>query len=229
MSRSGMSKGVEIGAVLKGAREGASNAAFRSFRSWFSAKWKNACDVYPDLLLRYDTAFASEENLQRPPATDDDIGNPDVSTDALTDRSLRQLRVCRTLWIQAGNITKNRGPALPGNQLMMKRMSRVFFGFPPTQLEKNSKIGNVFVVYAGVETNCSITFSDNGMDKLTLPVPELGIVATYDQTILKFRRTGARAFRLEVVDASNLLDLTAKSDAIGAAFSLKGGRRWGVF
>jgi hypothetical protein len=65
------------------------------------------------------------------------------------------------MWIETGNITKNRGPELPGNQLMMKRMSRVFFGFSAKDLVENSTVGTVYMAFDNEPLKeYSLTYSD---------------------------------------------------------------------
>src|SRR6185437_14489547 len=108
-------------------------------------------------------------------------------------KDLQKLRVCRNFWIEAENITKNRGPHLPGNQLMMKRLSRVFFGFEPTILPENTPVGTVTMSYDGGEVDSySLTYSDNKMDKLVLPLPGGAGPKSYDNEYLLFREVATR-------------------------------------
>src|SRR5213075_2476690 len=147
MSRSGLSRGVEVGLVL-GANRGPPadpNAAeaIQAMSTWFSTTWGNAAPLTAPLLTTYNQLFERKENLRAPAPTEDDVASTDTGRGALSTKDLQRLRVCRHFWIDAGNITKNRGPKVPGNQLMMKRLSRVFFGFDPTAVPENSHIGDV--------------------------------------------------------------------------------------
>ena len=64
---------------------------------------------------------------------------------------------------------------------MMTRLSRVFFGVPATEVPENSPLRKVSITYNGATKNdCSLTFSDNGMDKLTLPIPGIEGPLSYD-------------------------------------------------
>ena len=92
-----------------------------------------------------ETLFESEEHLKHPVPTEDDTAPSETLRGTLKGDELNKLRVCRHFWIEAGNITRNRGRHLPGNQLMMKRLSRVFFGFEPVSVPENSPIGRVSI------------------------------------------------------------------------------------
>jgi HKD family nuclease len=232
ISRSGLSRGFEAGlAVCIERLEKVSPAAeaVASLREYFKRMWKIATPLTPKLLLAYTTLFERVEHLRNPVPTEDDIAPPDVSWGALTGADLKKLRVCRHFWIEAGNVTRNRGPNLPGNQLMMKRLSRVFFGFEASALPENSKIGDVEISYQDSVGNYSLTYSDNKMDKLVLPIPgDTGPVA-YDREYLKFERTAPGKFRLSLGSRSDRGAWLRRSQRIDAAFEMSGGRKWGMF
>jgi hypothetical protein len=124
------------------------------------------------LLTQYVTLFESVLNLTHPATTEDDLASEETTKGSLTNKDLQKLRLCSHLWIDAGNITRNRGPNLPGNQLMMKRLSRVFFGYEPTAAPENTVIGSVDIAYnGGAVAAYTLSYSDNKMDKLNLPIP----------------------------------------------------------
>src|SRR5262249_34270916 len=152
--RSGLSKGYEAGLALgvdrhaNGENAGA-KSSITDLRTWFMANWDAADALTVPLLNRYRALYESTENLQNPVPTEDDLASPYSTRGSLSSKDLQKLRACRYLWIEAGGVTKNRGPLLPGNQLMMKRLSRVYFGFPADNLPRNSAIGSVDISYGG--------------------------------------------------------------------------------
>ena len=141
ISRSGLSRGFEAGLSIGIDRlvadvEPSAVQSINLSRDWFECAWENAAPLTDAMLARYSKIFESVEKRKNPSSTEDDIASDHPTKGSLKSADLQRLRVCRQFWIEAGNITKNRGPALPGNQLMMKRLSRVFFGFAPTEIPR---------------------------------------------------------------------------------------------
>ncbi|KKB09200.1 hypothetical protein [Devosia chinhatensis] len=234
LSRSGLSRGVEAGLAISVDRlvadEPTSVAAVQALRDWYAATWAAATPLNAALLADYTRVFESAENLKKPTPTEDDVATSDTSAGAISSANLQKLRVCRNFWIEAGNITKNRGPHLPGSQLMMKRLSRVFFGFPPTDIPKNTHIGNVLISYQGGNLEqYSLTYSDNKMDKLNLPIPGAGGPVAYDGRLIIFRQVGPRAFDLSLGTRADKTNWLKRSRAIDGIFKMTSGREWGVF
>lgn len=237
ISRSGLSRGFEAGLVigidrLSQSIEPSASKAISAFQRYFASIWKRAIPLRPALLAGYRNLYNSVDHLKNAVPTEDDVATSDTSRGSLSSEDLKKLRVCRHFWMDAGNITKNRGPHLPGNQLMMKRLSRVFFGFEPTALPKDSPVGHVAISFDqefGAEY--SLTFSNNGMDKLVLPIPGSGSGApeSYDNKYLLFERIRPRQFRLMLGSRSAATAWRRKSNLIGGAFKMSQGREWGVF
>jgi len=235
ISRSGLSSGYEAGLSL-GIDRQATNLelsaaqAIKQSRRWFSSAWKNADTLTPMMLTDYSFFFESVEKLKNPSPTEDDIASDHTDTGALSTDDLQRLRVCRNFWIEAGNITKNRGPNLPGNQLMMKRLSRVFFGFSPNSVPENSSIGSINLSFGHSPFELySITYSDNKMDKLVLPIPGQDGPIEYDNKYLLFTKTSLGNFTLTLgsdIDRNNWIRSSKK---IEGAYAMKSGRQWGVF
>jgi hypothetical protein len=234
LSRSGLTKGVEAGLVLEASRTGAveftAAAAIVAMRQWFAALWNSSSPLNATLLSKYERLFESAKNLAAPTPTEDDLASNDLGKGTLTSSDLMKLRVCRSFWIEAGNITRNRGPHLPGNQLMMKRLSRVFFGFEPFPVSENTLIGSVSMRFnTGGAHDYSLTYSDNKMDKLNLPMPGSDGPAEYDNKNLLFYRATPELFKLSLGRGTDKALWLKKSKAIGAAFKMSSGREWGVF
>ena len=203
--------------------DASAKSAIAGLRSWYTSNWNAADLLTGPLLTRYRTLYESTENLRSPVPTDDDLASPYSTRGSLTSKDLQKLRACSFFWIEAGGITKNRGPLLPGNQLMMKRLSRVYFGFPPDNLPKNSAIGSIDISFGvGPLAEYSLTFSDNGMDKLVLPIPGAAGPASYDNENLLFKRTGPRQFELVLGTALQRASWKKRSQALGASFAMSG-------
>lgn len=233
ISRSGLSRGIEAGlgvvVTRNGASDGTARDSIQALRDWFTTHWRNATTLNNALLKRYETIFESTPNLKHPVLTEDDVASSDAGRGSLSSDALQKLRVCRHFWIEAGNITRNRGPGLPGNQLMMRRLSRVFFGFPPDTLPENSAIGQVEIEFRSNVNDYSLTYSDNGMDKLVLPIPGAGGPPAYDNEDLLFEQVAPRRFRLSLGGAGDKAQWLRKSRLIEGAFRMSSGRQWGVF
>lgn len=234
LSRSGLAKGIEAGLVIGvnriGTNEPTSLAAVQALRTWYLTTWNSATRLDAALLAKYTRLYDSVANLKNPVPTEDDVASTDVGNHALSSKDLLKLRACRNFWIEAGNITKNRGPNLPGNQLMMKRLSRVFFGFNAGAVPENTTIGAIGIHFGGRKTGpYTLSYSDNKMDKLNLPIPGSDGPPTYDNKYLLFHRI-PKGFSLTVGTPSEKTKWLTKSRAIEGAFKMTGsGREWGVF
>lgn len=226
LSYTGLQVGIEAGVSLLDNDE----ATLRTAKKWFTGHWKKACS-WAEIEKPYSRQYLSVKNRRNPMVTEDDHV-PEVSTKRgqITPEQLRQLRVCQHLWVEAGNLHKNRGRELPGNQLMLKRNTRVFFGFPARDLPRDSTVGHVEILFDGQSReDCSIRFSNNSMDVLTLPIPDFKGSFKYDQETLCFTRIGVRKFRLEIGTNGDSRKWKRGSRAINGLFEMKGGRKWGIY
>ena len=223
LSRTGLQFGVEAAALVR------NNSAIADIKKWFCTQW-SAATALTEIREPYREQYESIANRRNPQASEDDALPESATKGAqLKPHELRKLRVCRHLWIEAGNVTRNRGKKQPGNQLMMKRNTRVFFGFPATDRPRNSAIGEVTIELGGQRTHGRpLRFSHNSMDVLTLPVPEEG--EAYDQETLHFEQIGVRVFRLTIGSRHDVRLWKKRSKTIEGAFQMKsGGRQWGVY
>lgn len=226
LSYTGLRVGIEAGVLLRTQER----AALTDVSRWYANLWSQATP-YPLIEDAYRRKYRAYENRRQPTPVEDDVVPEGTGTRGeLTVAQLKQLRVCQHLWIEAGNLHHNRGPGRPGNQLMLKRNMRVYFGFQARELAPDTTIGAVSITY-GTDTrpDCSLRFSNNSMDVLTLPLPGAGGPQKYDQEVLLFRRTGLRRFELFLGRNSELARWRRESERIGGSFSMSSGRRWGVF
>jgi len=240
LSGNGMGRGCELGSVLvieTPLEEGEADfeRAGQEVKQWFDQNWRRATG-YADIKDDYLEVF--QKSATRPPApipTDDDatdvgeLGDKVTARGAMTPEQFRMLRTCDHLWFEYWKGTKNR-KGRPGNQVFLKKFTRVFFGFPATDLAENEPVGHVTIGYRGVDKpDCSVTYSDNQMDKLTLPFPDPD---SFDDEVLMLKRSetddGIR-FDLTVGTRAQVKDWKARSAAIGGSFKLSSGRKWGVF
>ena len=226
LSYTGLRIGVEAGVSISGTHL----AETKKVSSWFNRYWGEASplDCISDM---YEQQYRARENRKNPVPSDDDTAPESTgSRGQLTPQQLRKLRVCRFLWIQAGNLHKNRGIDKRGNQLMLKRNTRVFFGFPARDLNTDTTVGDIAIEYGGnIRSDCSIRFSNNSMDVLTLPIPDSEGPPMYDQKTLCFEQTGVRQFRLVIGKTRDLTKWKRQSEAVDGYFKMSSSREWGVF
>jgi hypothetical protein len=235
LSRNGLTRGHEVGGLVVVRAPG--NAAERSARArcvavadWFEAQWRRRTALSV-VASQYASRFRAEAR-SIPPVTDEDT-QPTHQRRGWTPERLRKLRTSDNLWIEAGNLHKNRGAGQPGNQLMMSPMTRVFFGFPAEDLPTDSAVGSIAIRYGNyTRWDSSLRFSNNAMDVLGLPVPGAGGPAAYDQETLCLRQTqdaGRIIFEMQLGTSAQKRAWRRQSRAIDGDFAMSSGRRWGVF
>lgn len=240
LSRNGLTQGHEVGNVML--TDSASTAAETLVRNacgelsqWFDATWSRASKV-PAVFNEYQHIYESAEHLRSPTPTDDDNGDTGtvatthLSRHALTPSDLRRLRACKHLWLETGNVTRNRGPSRPGNQLMLTPMTRVYFGFPARDVAPDTAIGYVSITYQDhTRDDCSLVFSNNSMDKLTVPVPGSGGPPSYDNQNLLFTRQPDGTFVLSLGSKTDKSAWKNASIGVDGYRKMTSGRQWGVF
>ena len=226
LSRTGLCVGVEAG--LSACDMPSKDSI--SLEAWFHSQWQSATP-FADVAVEYDDRFQALENRLRPAPIEDDVAPESAGTRGqLTPVQLRKLNVCRHLWIQAGKLHFNRGPGRPGNQLMLKRNTRVYFGFPARDLPPDTALGNITIEYAGnVRYDCSLRFSNNSMDVLTLPVPGVEGPDSYNRKTICFEQIGVRRFRLVLGVPHESARWKRQSKKVDGYFRMSSGRKWGVF
>lgn len=81
----------------------------------------------------------------------------------------------------------------------------------------------------GAEHDYTLSYSDNKMDKLNLPMPGSIGPAHYDNEFLLFRQVAPRKFELTLGTKTQRSVWAKNSKAIDGAFKMSSGREWGVF
>jgi hypothetical protein len=236
LSLNGMTRGHEVGSSI--VVERARNTAERQVQdecqavgTWFDAAWKAAARL-TSVADDYESRFR-EAAKTRPPVTDDDTLPGRTLRGVDLDR-IQKMRTASKLWIQAGNLHENLGAGQPGNQLMLSPMTRVFFGAGAEDLPINTHLGYYNIRYGRtLRTDCSLRFSHNSMDVLTLPHPGSEGPASYDQQVLCFTKVvqnGEVIFDLEVGNPAQRRSWKARSRAANASYSMQGRNRreWGA-
>ena len=238
LSLNGQSRGHEVGSLLvstsaEDSAEGDVAAPLNDVAGWFEHIWSQASPL-ADIVVPYRNQYETREHLQSPiPTEDDSIPLPTARRRALSEKQLRQLRACRHLWIQAGNLHANRGAGRAGNQLMLSSLTRVFFGFPATEVPRDTSIGHVRIEFQGHErTDCSLRYSNNSMDVLSLPIPGTEGPSQYDGETLLFEQVvdsvGVK-YILRIGSAQNRQSWRRESQRVSGNFRMTSGRQWGVF
>lgn len=201
---------------------------------WFEDAWANAdplSDVLDDYRSHYDALPKSQQLPEEAtPATRHYLASPN---DHVISGTLPvQLATAKSLWVDGSSIIRNRG-ADPGNQLNTTRGTRIFFGIGSEHRPKNTTLGTVNIRVVGYPYIArSVRFGHNGMDVISLPIPEDNGVDTYQGMFLVFSRdrvsnTGLGQFSLTVTDVAGLASLKEMA-ANSVELSMHGGRRYGL-
>ena len=143
--------------------------------------WRNAM-AYPEIASDYRTTHAG--SIKEPVPTSDD------ATESTKHRSrtrfrgddLLKLRSAQRLWIEAGNVTQNRGRGVPGNQIMMRAMTRVFFGVEARDVARDTHLRTLAISFQGhISWDRTLRYSNNSMDVLTVTRPRF----TYGSALIR--------------------------------------------
>jgi HKD family nuclease len=212
------------------------DAAIRAGEAWFENSWSAATPL-STIIDKYRRGFTDLPKTEL--ARNDDVA--DVSgrvgtRHGLTADQLAALTSATNFWIEGeGGISKNRGPSRAGNQLNMSALMRVFFGGSADEVPRNSALVTVTLEHPSDQTMspaAPIRFSDNSMDVITLPVPESPWPTSYDDRVLLFTkvtRDDALRYVLTVRSKTGARTWRSASTAQRTSFSMRSGRRWGVF
>jgi HKD family nuclease len=234
LSRNGLSRGHEANLRLVARRATRRWDTISESKSWYDRLWRRSTP-WATVRSAYLQRFQAFSNLRQPVPTDDDaIDTSILGRHSFSSPDLTKLRACQQFWIEAGNLHANRGAGVPGNQLMLRSLSRVFFGFPPLDLPRDSAIGSITITYAGIHySGRTLRHSNNAMDVLSLPVPGQGAPARYDGETLHFRRqtrAHSTVFDLTIGAQAERTRWRQRSQAVGGLFAMRGSRReFGVY
>lgn len=200
--------------------------------SWFDHAWQSA-DPLADIISKYKKYWRKS----KPPFSEENPNDADLYIGGtgyvVAGSEALGLVSARALWVEVGTLYKNRGPDKPGNQVDLQRGSRVFFGFSPKPVPRNTVLGQILLRSEGYnEVRCSVRYGNNQMDKVNLPVPGTDGPSSYDNSILLFERTGLgarglRSFRVLVGNEAELKRWKKKS-ASATDLTMRSGRRYGL-
>jgi len=201
---------------------------------WFERNWRRATPLN-DVLSAYQRGFATQPMpLGRNDETSDASGRVGRRHGLSADQ-LAALTAARNFWIEGGTLSRNRGPGRPGNQLMMSALMRAFFGAPATDVDENTAVARPTIEHPAIPqvlVDAPIRFSDNSMDVISLPVPEVPWPTTYDDRTLLFTKVARGSslhYVLTVRTVSGARAWRTASIAQGTSYAMRSGRRWGVF
>lgn len=199
-----------------------------SFEDWWDLAWSMAEPPTPKFLKTY-------EGMRRryPPQVRDRRG---LAPRRKLPAPVKQLRMfaqwerAKCFWIEAGNLYENL--TVGGNQLDGKRGTRVYFGFAPYRnVPPQFPFGKVRMKYGNkpAQSDRLISFADNSMDRIQLPVPVSHGPTKYENSVVHFRRIGARDFVVSLGTRKTALLWRRKSQTQGLLHSMASGRRFGFY
>lgn len=163
---------------------------------------------------------------------DDDSGKIKEMVSKKAEVSLSNaltLLTAKNFWINIKYVVQNRGAGMPGNQIDLQRGTRVFFGFSPKHIPRNTLLGDVNIKYKNNIITCHMRFGNNYMDKLNLPVPGIDGPPSYEHKTLLFKKLQRGAFELVVGTSSEIRKWKRLSQQQKSKFAMQSGREYGVF
>ncbi len=166
-SYNGLQRSIEAGSAIIATTKADFNEHIEPVRSVFEELWEDACPL-DDVAKNYETRLADLINSRE------------------TKRSIKKKEPIKGFWIEAGYVTKNRGQDKPGNQIFAPNGFRRFFGLEKIK-SSSTHIGTItFETETGPRVTKNYRENDNGMEKLTLPMPEDHGFGVYDGKVLIF-------------------------------------------
>lgn len=179
-SYNGLRRSVEAGTTVTALKKSDANNYIKPVKSGFEALWKKSCPL-GNIILDYENRLASL------------ISKKDAQ------RTLLAKGLANGFWIEAGYVTKNRGIDKPGNQIFAPNGFRKYFDLSGTK-GGTTLIGEItFETIVGPIVKKNYRENDNGMEKLTLPMPEGHGFGVYDGKVLVFEPKGGR-FLLSAIE-----------------------------
>ncbi len=232
LTLSGLHTGVEHGVALlwKPPRRRAEQsllAGMQQSLKWWDDAWQRA-DIGTSSLI------ADYRRIRPVPAREDAAGTvrmftSSTATEIAAAEGLPWAQ-SRCLWAQTYSLYQNRGPGRPGNQLDLRRGTRVYFGLTPSKVPPDTKLGEVLLQYGeGPSIARSVRFANNHMDKVNLPVPGEGGPPSYDNTYVHFERLGPGRFKIIVPRSDEWKAWISESRRQGMLYEFTGGRKYGFY
>lgn len=204
-SYNGLWRSVEAGASLTTTNIPETEKRIDPVKAVFEEYWKNSCPL-ADIVTDYEgrlAEFISTKDAKR-------VEQPEVPANGF--------------WIEAGYVTKNRGPDKPGNQIFAPNGFRKFFNLGKVK-GSSTLIGEIkFSTRIGPNITKNYRENDNGMEKLTLPMPEEHGFGVYDGKVLLFQPTGDE-FLLSAIELGEFE--LAYGHRLANVEKMGGGRRYG--
>jgi hypothetical protein len=195
--------------------------------NWWNAAWESATPVSRDFLIQYRRIRPTRPREDETPSVRSFSADSPREID--TNPGIAWTNA-NCFWIQTKQLYKNRGAGNPGNQLDLKRGTRVYFGFRPVSVPQNTVLGKISLQYDDLRPRrCSVRFGDNSMDKVNLPIPGSDGPENYDNTVVHFDRAGRKRFRLTLGNRLDLQTWKARSRDQGLLYTLAGGREFGFY
>lgn len=199
------------------------------FEEWWDLAWLTADPATPDFLEQYEKLrrrYRPRVRDRRGPVPPRKLPVPVAQM-----RAFAQWEKSRCFWIETGNLYKNRGKNSPGNQLDARRGTRVYFGFPYRDVQRDTKLGEVKMRFGSKQPQAdrSIWFGNNSMDKIHLPVPGTFGPARYDNSVVHFRRIAPGEFAVSLGTRRTAAAWRRKSQQQGLADRLGRKRRFGFY
>ncbi len=170
LSSNGLRRSVEAGATVRAKTMPKFGASLKPALDIAEGMWQTATPA-EDIVDAYEDRWtAALPGKVVDPGTDPDFENIDM------------------FWIEAGYVTRNRGPDKPGNQIDMPRGMSHYFGYEVEPgLAAKSVIGPItFKPPLGDTVTRDLRLGSNMMEKITLPVPETHGLDMYDGKVLVF-------------------------------------------
>jgi len=178
-----------------------------------------------DLLKRYSALWRPEASQETSPIVFQVLTPaPELSL----SRGLA-IATAKAMWVEIRYVVENRGAGQPGNQIDLRRGTRVFFGFSGRTVARNTVLGSVRLRIGDQITDCHMRFGNNQMDKLNLPIPGNPAPATYENETLLFVRRTDGTYELSVGSADDIEEWKAKSRSQSTLFRMTSGREYGFF
>jgi hypothetical protein len=196
--------------------------------SWWDLAWREAFPVTDELLEEYRRKCPV---FQRGDATRSVRGFSSSKLRVLDATAGVAWSNARCLWVQTHELYKNFGPDRPGNQLDLRRGTKVYFGFPADTVSRNTVLGRITLRFEGKPRSLrSVRFGNNSMDKVNLPIPGEDGPDSYDNSVAHFERLKLDRFRVKLGDKKDLAHWRRLSleQRMRYSFGL-GGREFGFY